>query len=43
MDDSTNGRLEFADPQFAVTPGQAAGLDQDDEVLGGAWIEKRET
>lgn len=32
-------RLEFAEPQFAVAPGQAAVLYDGDEVLGGGWIE----
>lgn len=31
-------RLAFRDPQFAVTPGQAAVLYAGDEVLGGGWI-----
>jgi len=38
--DESNGRLEvrFDAPEAAVTPGQAAVLYRDDEVLGGAWI-----
>jgi len=31
-------RLAFATPQFAVSPGQAAVVYHDDEVLGGGWI-----
>ncbi len=31
--------LRFAQPQFAVTPGQAAVFYDGDVVLGGAWIE----
>jgi len=31
-------RVDFAEPQFAVAPGQAAVFDRDDEVLGGGWI-----
>jgi tRNA-specific 2-thiouridylase len=30
--------LRFAEPQFAVTPGQMAALYDGDEVLGGGWI-----
>ncbi|MCX7007539.1 MAG: tRNA 2-thiouridine(34) synthase MnmA [Kiritimatiellaeota bacterium] len=33
-------RAEFAEPQFAVTPGQAAVFYAGDEVLGGGWIGK---
>ncbi|TAN38647.1 MAG: tRNA 2-thiouridine(34) synthase MnmA [Verrucomicrobia bacterium] len=33
-------RTDFAEPQFAVTPGQAAVFYHGDEVLGGGWIEK---
>ena len=34
--------LRFADPQFAVTPGQMAVLYGGDEVLGGGWIAQPE-
>lgn len=34
--------LKFAEPQFAVTPGQMAVLYDGDEVLGGGWIAKAE-
>jgi tRNA-specific 2-thiouridylase len=38
MQDTTTWRLDFEEPQFAVTPGQAAVMYRDDEVLGGGWI-----
>ena len=34
-------RADFAEPQFAVTPGQAAVFYDGDTVLGGGWIEKK--
>ena len=34
-------RVEFDDPQPAVTPGQALVVYLGDEVLGGGWIERR--
>jgi tRNA-specific 2-thiouridylase len=35
-------RLEFAEPQRAVSPGQAAVCYLGDRVLGGGWIERTE-
>jgi len=35
-------RVEFDEPQFAVTPGQAVvcyDSDRNEQVLGGGWIE----
>ncbi|MEI7851641.1 MAG: tRNA 2-thiouridine(34) synthase MnmA [Kiritimatiellales bacterium] len=34
----TEFRVRFAEPQFALTPGQAAVVYNGDEVLGGGWI-----
>lgn len=31
-------QVDFAEPQFAVTPGQAAVFYDGDDVLGGGWI-----
>ncbi len=33
-------RVEFAEPQTAVTPGQAVVFYRGDQVLGGGWIEE---
>lgn len=36
--DGARARVEFDEPQFAVTPGQAAVFYDGDEVVGGGWI-----
>ncbi|MDH4184050.1 MAG: tRNA 2-thiouridine(34) synthase MnmA [Nitrospinota bacterium] len=33
--------LEFAEPQLAITPGQAVAVYHGDLLLGGGWIERR--
>ena len=33
-------RLEFEEPQWAITPGQALVCYQGDRVLGGGWIKR---
>lgn len=41
-----NGRVVeaiFAEPQFGVTPGQAAVFYEGEEVLGGGWIAKADS
>ena len=36
--DEDRVRVEFDEPQTAVTPGQAAVFYEDEAVLGGGWI-----
>ena len=38
INDDQTLSVEFDDPQFGVTPGQALVLYDNDQVLGGGWI-----
>jgi tRNA-uridine 2-sulfurtransferase len=37
--DAGRARVEFANPQLAITPGQAVVFYEGEEALGGGWIE----
>jgi len=38
--DEQTARVDFKQPEGPITPGQAAVLYHNDEVIGGGWIEK---
>ena len=39
LTDDGEGFVTFDEPQFALTPGQAAVFSKEEEVLGGGWID----
>jgi tRNA-specific 2-thiouridylase len=41
--DGGRAEVRFDEPQYAVTPGQAAVVYRDDRLLGGGWIERQVT
>jgi tRNA-specific 2-thiouridylase len=40
--DAERAIVQFAEPQFGITPGQAAVCYADSQVLGGGWIAAKE-
>jgi tRNA-specific 2-thiouridylase len=40
--DGTRARVEFAEPQLAVAPGQGAAFYRGDRLIGGGWIARTE-
>ncbi|MDX1386534.1 MAG: aminomethyltransferase beta-barrel domain-containing protein, partial [bacterium] len=40
MENKEEIRLDFKEPQRAISPGQAVVFYQGDQVLGGGWIER---
>jgi tRNA-specific 2-thiouridylase len=41
--DGNRAAVRFREPQFAVTPGQAAVFYDGDAVVGGGWIDRATT